>query len=192
MNRGFTFIEVLVAMLIFTMAALSALNIVNGSVRATKESKEISQATWLLQNLMAQTESKLEAQGIDKACKEKEEGKFEAPYENYRWTTSCYKIDFKLSEAAAKLAAAMQQGEDSKSTGEDPMLKMIMSVASEYLTRSTREVNVEVSWEQGKTKRQVAATTHFVRYDQMLAMPGGVPAGGTGTGTGGAGGGVTN
>ncbi len=190
--RGFTFIEVLVAMLIFTMAALASINIVTGSVRATREAKEITQASWLLQNLMSQTESKLEGQGIDKACKEKEEGKFEAPNDRFRWKTECYKIDFHLSESAAKLQkelAAKAAGSDYDSSDkdrEDPTLKLILSVASEYMTRSTREVHVEVSWLQGKTPRMLAATTHFVRYDQQPAMPGGLsgaaPAAGTPTG----------
>lgn len=189
MTRGFTFIEVLVAMLIFTLAALAAINIVQGSVRATKESKEIAQATWLLQNLMSEAESRLEAQGIDRACKEKEEGKFDAPYDQFKWKTECYQIDFKLSESAAKMAQQMAQGEeDVNSTAENPVLKMILGVASEYLTRSTREVHAEVSWMNGKTPRLISATSHFVRYDQQPAMPalgGAAPASGGGTAGGG-------
>lgn len=171
MNKGFTFVEVLVALMIFTMAALAAISIVNGSVRATKESKEITQATWLLQNLISQTESKLEAQGIDRACKEKEEGKFEPPFEKYTWKTECYQIDFKLSEAAAQLFAQMQKGdEDPSSSTENPVLKMIMATASEYLTRSSREIHAQVRWTQGKTPRHIDITTHFVRYDQQPAF----------------------
>lgn len=188
MNRGFTFIEVLVAMLIFTLAALAAINIVQGSVRATKESKEIAQATWLLQNVMAEAESKLEAQGIDRACKEKEEGKFDAPYENYKWKKECYQIDFKLSETAAQMQQQLAQGEDAdaNATKENPMLKMILGVASEYLSRSSREVHAEVSWMNGKTPRVISVTSQFVRYDQQPAMPalGGAAPAATGTGTG--------
>ncbi len=179
MNKGFTFIEVLVALLIFTFSGLAALSIVTGSVRAVKEAKEISHATWLLQNLMAQTEAKLEGQGLDKACKEKDEGKFPAPNERFQWKTSCYKIDFRLSEAAAKLQQQMASGKNADAdTDEDPILKMILQVASEYLTRSTREIHVEVNWTQGKTPRQLTATSHFARYDQQPALPGGM---GTGT-----------
>lgn len=171
-NEGFTFIEVLVALLIFTFSGLAALSIVNGSVRAVKEAKEISQATWLLQNLMSETETKLEGQGIDKACKEKEEGKFPAPNERFSWKTYCYKIDFRLSEAAAKLQQQMAAGQKTEDDNEEnPILKIILQVASEYLTRSTREVHVEVNWMQGKNPRQITATTHFARYDQQPALP---------------------
>jgi type II secretion system protein I len=171
--KGFTFIEVLVAMLIFTLAALASLTIVNGSVKAVRESKEISQATWLLQNLMAESESKLEGQGIDKACKDKEEGKFPAPHENFRWKKQCYRIDFKLSESAARLQQQMQSGEEEeRSDKENQMLKMVLQIASEYITRSTRELHVEVTWQQGKNTRTIAATSHFVRYDQQPGVPG--------------------
>jgi type II secretion system protein I len=171
--KGFTFIEVLVAMLIFTLAVLAALNIVTGSVRAVKEAKEISQASWLLQNLMAEAESKLEGQGIDKACLAKEDGKFPEPYQNFRWKKSCYRIDFKLSEGAARLQEQMQSGnKEEESDKENQMLKMVLNLASEYITRSTRELHAEVIWMQGKTQRQISATSHFVRYDQQPALPG--------------------
>lgn len=166
MNRGFTFLEVLVAMLIFTMAAVTAASLVKGSVHATRESKEIAQATWLLQNVITDAESRLEAQGIDRACKEKTEGKFEAPNEKYRWIVQCYPIDFKLSETSARLAQQMAGDADVDTTKEDPTLKMVLNVGSEFLTRSTRELHVQVLWADGKRQRQVAATTHFMRYDQ--------------------------
>ncbi len=165
-------------MLIFTMAALTAVSIVNGSVRATRESKEVTQASWLLQNILAQTESKLEAQGVDRACQEKEEGKFPAPFDQYRWKTQCYKIDFHLSEAAAKLQQELQQkaaGEEYDSSNknkEDPTLKLIFQTASEYFSRSVREVHAEVSWIRGKNPQSISATTHFVRFDQQPALPG--------------------
>ena len=175
---GFTFIEVLVAMLIFTMAALASMSIVQGSVRATRESKEIAEATWLLQNLMSNTESKLEALGIDRACKEKDSGKFNPPHEAFTWKTECYKIDFNLSESATKLAKQMSGDKDSKDDKDDEksqqqnqMLKMVLQIASEYLTRSSREIHAEVNWVSGKTPRQVAANSHFVRYDQQVALP---------------------
>lgn len=172
-SKGFTFIEVLVAMLIFTLAALASITIVNGSVRATRESKEISQATWLLQNLMSESETKLEAQGIDKACTEKETGKFPAPHDSYTWVRYCTEIDYTLSETAAQLAAAKQGGEDDEemSAKENQQLKILLQVASDFLTRSTRELHVEVNWTQGKQQRQVTATSHFVRYDQQPAFP---------------------
>lgn len=198
-QAGFTFIEVLIAMLIFTMTVLAAVDITRGSVRATNDSKEVTLATWLVQAKMVEVETKLEAEGVEKACDEKVEGKFEEPYEKYSWRTYCYPIDFRVSETAAQL----EPGEDkdgSNATKENQILKLVLNLASDYISQSMREVHVEVNWMEGKMPKQVTLTTHFAKYDLPLQMPslggaaggataaptttGGTPNGGTTTGGG--------
>ncbi len=187
-HAGFTFIEVMVAMLIFTMAVLAASNIADGSVKATRDAKDISKATWLLQGVMTELETKLESQGIEKACEKKKEGKFEGEYEGFTWKTECYEIDFKLSETASKMS---QDGANESEANQENMIqKLVLQLASEYITKSLREFHAEVYWMQGKNKRTVTATSHFVRYDQQAQIPdlsaltGGGGGGGTGTGGG--------
>jgi type II secretion system protein I len=171
-KSGFTFIEVLIAMAIFTMAVLAAVSITGGSVQATRDAREISIATWLLQKKMVELETKLETDGIDKACEKKDEGKFEEPYQTYTWKSFCDEVDFKISETAAKMAQS-EEGEESGDTSENQILKLILNTASDYITQSVREVHVEVDWQSGKAKRSVDASTHFVRYDQKVALGGG-------------------
>lgn len=181
-NKGFTFIEVLVAMLIFVLAVLAAVSIADGSVKATREAREIAKATWLLQKVMVDLETKLETQGIDKGCEKKAEGKFEAPNEAYTFITYCGEIDMKLSQTASQMAAKNPDDRGNEPTKEDAMLKMILDTASDYISKSMRELHSEVHWTQGKQKRHLSLTTHFVRYDQPATFPG--LGGGTGTGTG--------
>jgi type II secretion system protein I len=181
-HAGFTFIEVLVAMAIFTMAVLAAINITSGSVGATRDAREVSEATWLLQQKMVELETKLETDGIEKACEKKDEGKFEAPHEKYSWKSSCDEVDFQISETASKMTQAEGEEED-KSSKENQLLKFILKTASDYITQSLREVHVEVDWVSGKNKRSVDATTHFVRYDQKVSL-GGLGGGGTDTSKG--------
>lgn len=186
-RAGFTFIEVMVAMLIFTLAVLAASNIADGSVKATRDARDISRATWLLQGVMTELETKLESQGIDKACDKKKEGKFEGEHEGFTWKTECYEIDFKLSETASKMS---QEGaNESEGNQENVIQKLVLNLAGEYITKSLREIHAEVYWNQGKTKRMVSATSHFVRYDQQAQVPdlagltgGGGGGGGTGSG----------
>jgi type II secretion system protein I len=182
--KGFTFIEVLVAMLIFVLAVLASISLSQGSVRATKEAKDITVASWLLQNVMAELETKLETEGFDKGCEKKKEAKFEAPYDRYSWRTSCEEIDFNLSQTAAQMA--QNKSEDSGSnTQENLILKTILQIASQYMTKSLRELHVEIYWVAGTQKRQVDATTHVARYDQPVVIPSlgassGTPANGGG------------
>jgi type II secretion system protein I len=179
--RGFTFIEVLIAMAIFTIAVLAAIDITSGSVRATRDAREVSVASWLLQQKMVELETKLETDGVEKACEKKDNGKFGEPYETFTWDSSCDEVDFQLSESAAK----MTEGDDEdKNTSENQILKLILKTASDYITQSVREVHVAVNWTSGKAKHSVDATTHFVRYDQKVSI-GGVTGGGGGTAPGG-------
>jgi len=168
-SAGFTFIEVMIAMLIFTLAVLAASNIADGSVKATRDARDISRASWLLQGVMAELESKLESQGIDKACDKKKEGKFEGDNQAFTWKTECYEIDIKLSETASKMAK--DDANESEANQENLIQKMVLNLASEYITKSLREIHAEVYWTQGKNKRMVSATTHFVRYDQQATVP---------------------
>jgi prepilin-type N-terminal cleavage/methylation domain-containing protein len=182
-RAGFTFIEVLVAMLIFTLAAVTAVTIAQGSVRATRDAKVISTATWLLQRVMTDLEDQLESQGIDKACDKKKDGKFDPPNDNFTWLTECYPIDFKLSETAAKMMAAMgKDGSDNsdQQAQQDAILKMVMDTASKYISDSMREIHAEVHWNEGKQKREIDVTTHYARYDKTVQFPG---FGGIGSGT---------
>jgi type II secretion system protein I len=180
---GFTFIEVLVAMLIFTLAALAAVDIGRGSVRATRDTRDVTRATWLLQSVMTELETKLETQGFEKGCVPKAEGKFEEPNQDFTWKTYCHEVDLRLSETAAQVARSLKEGEDDGgdiATRENVFQKMILNNASDYLTKALREIHAEVYWTQGKDTRKVEATTHVVRFDLPLPGAGGSPIPGGG------------
>jgi len=181
-SAGFTFIEVLLAITLFVIAAIVAVDLIRGSVRATQDLKDVTTATWLLKKTITELESKLEAEGFDKACDKKKEGKFDAPFEKFTWVTNCNEIDFKLSQNAAALAGGDAESGDEKSTQQDQILKMILSIASTHISKSMREIHAEVKWVQGKkNNRMVDVTTHLARYDLPLMLPGvsqGQPGGG--------------
>lgn len=186
-QAGFTFVEVLVAIMIFTLAVVASVGITQGSVRATREAREISTATWLLQNVITQLETKVETEGFDKGCEKKKEAKFEAPYDRFSWKTTCEEIDFNLSQTAAKM---MDPGDDDRGEAEknqeNMVTKLILQSASDYLTKSIREIHAEVHWMQGKTKRKIDVTTQIARYDLPVNLPGAgggtAPAGNPATG----------
>lgn len=168
-SQGFTFVEVLIAIVILVMASVAAADLIRGSVRAVRDSKETTIATVLLQKTMAELETKMETEGMEKGCEKKVTGKFDAPYDKFTWTTYCTEIDFQLSATASKILD--ENKENDGETKEDVIQKMVLQMASDYITKSLRELHVEVNWLQGKTKRQVDATTHFVKYDQPLTIP---------------------
>ena len=171
-QSGFTFIEVLIAITIFVIAAVIAVDLTRGSVRATIDLKEVTTATWLLKKTITELESKVESEGFDKACIKKIEGKFEAPNEKYTWITNCHQIDFKLSQTAAALLGDKADVDIKAADKENQIQKMVLNISSEYISNSMREIHAEVHWIQGKkTKRMVDVTTHVARYDQPLKIP---------------------
>jgi len=171
-QNGFTFIEVLLAITLFVIAAIIAVDLTRGSVRATQDLKDVTVATWLLKKTITELESKVESEGFEKACDKKKEGKFDAPYERFTWITNCHQIDFKLSQSAAALTGTKGDSENEKSTQENQLQKMVLNIAGDYISKSMREIHAEVHWLQGKkTKRTVDVTTHVARYDQPLTLP---------------------
>ena len=167
--HGFTFIEVLVAMLIFVLVVLASVEIVHGSVRATREAKEYTVATQLLQKVMVDLETQVETGGFDKGCDKKKDGKFEAPHDQFSWATSCDVIEMNLSSSASQILAADNEA-DTKSTTENQMQKIIFDTASKYMTQAVREIHAEVTWMQGDDLKMIDLTTHVARYDQPLIL----------------------
>ena len=176
-KSGFTFIEVLLAITLFVIAAVVAVDLVRGSVRATQDLKDVTVATWLLKKTITELETKVESQGFDRACDKKKEGKFDPPYEKFSWITNCHQIDFKLSQSAAALTSGGDDKDSDRPAQENQLQKMVLNVAGDYISKSMREIHAEVRWIQGKkTPRVVDVTTHLARFDQPLTLPAlGVP-----------------
>lgn len=172
-ENGFTFIEVLIAMVILVMAVIAASTIIESSVRSSKDIKEMTQATWLLEKIMTQHEIEIDSNGIDKGCTPKKEGKFSPPHEMYSWVSYCSQIDFHMSETAAKLNLAKEMGKSANQMGksQDVILSMFTDMANRYFSKSMRELHVEVAWMRGKQKKTIALTTHIARFDQTIDLP---------------------
>lgn len=168
-NRsGFTFIEVMIATVIFVMAALAAMDLARGSVRAVKDAEDVTTATWLLEKTLVEIEARLESEGIEKACDKKKEGTFDEPYEKYSYVTYCTEIDFRISEEASRLMGGDGAQNPDGPTPEDIMKKTMLDLVNKYISKASREIHVEVLWKQGKNPRSVDVTTHFARYDMPL------------------------
>jgi len=176
-KSGFTFIEVMIATVIFVLAALAAMDLAKGSVRAVKDAQDVTQATWLLQKTIVELETKIETEGIEKACEKKKDGVFPEPNQRFSFVTYCSEVDFKISEAASALLDDSKEN-DAKANQEDTLQKFVLSTASSYISKAARELHVEVSWMQGKTPRKIDVTTHVARYDLPLQIPQGVGGGG--------------
>lgn len=82
-DRGFTLLEVMVALAIVATSLVALLGLINRSVNINDRLQQITRATLLAQSKMSEIELAANAG----ASLDPEEGLFAAPFENFRWRT---------------------------------------------------------------------------------------------------------
>jgi prepilin-type N-terminal cleavage/methylation domain-containing protein len=193
--RGFTLLEVMVALAILAMTLVVLLQIVTNNVRATNHAKMTTTATFLARGKMIDVEDIVLENGFSDAD-ESQTGTFKdqaAP--GFRWEYAIERIDLPTDMAQKTQAQAQEQSQ----TAKDPMAMMsgflggMMSTFVEPirigLQESVRRVTVRVFWDENGRPNQSLEVVQYLtdpaKLDLALtggaAGPGGVP--GTGTGT---------
>ncbi len=168
-QNGFTFIEVLVAMAIFVIASVAAINITTGAVQATHDSKYMTIATFLAQKIMVELETQIETKGFDEGCFKEKEGKFDSPYNNYSWKTYCDEIDFYLSDTISNLLEATENKESEEpQINKNQIVSILIKNANDFISKAIRELHVEVFWEHKNEIRKVSLTTYVANYNEKL------------------------
>lgn len=81
-KKGFTLLEVMIALAIVSVALVSLLSLGNRSVAVQSRLQRLTQATLLAQQKMAETEVSSRQGTLEK---QRQEGAFPAPYAAYRW-----------------------------------------------------------------------------------------------------------
>lgn len=84
-RKGFTLVEILVAMLILGIVLVSSFEAINLCYQATYISRNSALLAFLAQ-------SKLEEISYQRVIAEESSGKFSAPYENFRWQARIQKV----------------------------------------------------------------------------------------------------
>ncbi|NJC87981.1 MAG: type II secretion system protein GspI [Desulfuromonas sp.] len=80
--KGFTLLEVMVALAIVSVALVSLLSLGNRSVAAQTRLQRLTHATLLAQQKMAETEVNSRRGKLERTL---QQGTFAVPYEGYRW-----------------------------------------------------------------------------------------------------------
>jgi general secretion pathway protein I len=81
-EKGFTLLEVMIAVAIVAIALVTLLGLGNRSIDINGRLQKITQATLLAQHKM--TEIETQPPSVDRELQE-EEGVFDSPFEQYRW-----------------------------------------------------------------------------------------------------------
>lgn len=171
-ERGFTLLEVLVAMIIIMGAVTLVTNAWTGNLNRLEKSRINNTTALLLQRKMTEVELKYADKAISE-IPEEEAGDFGAAYPQYKWVMESKQLQLpSLTDVLA-----------SREGGVDQTTLTVVTQFVELMNKATKEVAVTVIYTSRRTKTEVKQTvaTYFVDYNTPLSF------GGMSTGAGGAG-----
>ena len=151
MKRGFTLIEVLVAMMILAGAMLALSQAWNGSIFTFKKSQNINTIVSLLKKKTTELDIKYKTLSFTE-IPEAEAGDFGTDYPDFSWKSETKKLEFPdLSDMLV-----------SKEGGANEMMLTIIKQMTEYFSKSTKELRVSIVWKSGKHEVKYSITTYIV------------------------------
>lgn len=135
-QKGFSLLEIMVAVTILSTSFVILIGSQSSSLRASQRAERITVATLLAQQKMSEYEITLE-QDISRnkfPRDEKEEsGKFDEPYEDYRWLWKIKKVEIPVLNAG---------GEE----GQNPYVATYLKNVSDQISKSVRELELTIFW----------------------------------------------
>lgn len=185
-TRGFTLIEVLIAMMIMIGAVVVLTNAWSGNAARLEKARINNTTALLLQRKMAEVEIRYKDKPLEE-IPEEEAGNFGNAFPQYKWSIESKEFEMpNLSDALV-----------SRDGGADQNLLTVIQQMTDVISKNIKEVTVTVIYTSKRTKKQTknAITTYFVDYSKDIALgpgggggdaaspappapPGGSPAGG--------------
>jgi general secretion pathway protein I len=166
--RGFTLLEVVIAMLIMASGILLLVNTWGGSFVRMERTQKSFELSVLLEKKMLEIEAKYRGKALD-SISEDDSGDFEG-YPDYSWKMNSKKLEF------PDMASALV----SRDGGVDQLTETVVKQMTETLNKSIKEVTVTITYNRpGKKKPLVySVTTYFVDYSKATGV--GIPGAGGG------------
>ncbi len=152
-NKGFTLLEVMIAVSIMAIAFSAILMVQSGSIQSTLKAREITVAAMLAKNAMSLTELDMEGKRFSE-IKEEETFQFDKPFDAYTWTRKVKELEFPNFSAAAG-----KTGDDSQNAEATEMFGKMFTT---FLNQAIREITVSISWERGNGRQSYQISTYWV------------------------------
>ena len=157
-NTGFTLIEILVALTIFSSAAVILSNIRSGNLQRMEKIQNYRKAIELLENKMAELELEWNKKAIH-TIPDSEEGEFEDE-KDFSWSVKTQPIN--LLESQKMLNMVAQENND--------MAQQIVGAIQKLLSSSILEVKLTVHFNKKPKKTSYSLSTYIVDYTQKPTL----------------------
>lgn len=166
-HKGFTLIEVMIAMLILSGAMVALSQSWSGSLFSFRKSQSINTIVSLLKKKTTELEIKYKS-GSFTEIPEEESGDFGSEYADFVWKSESQDLEFPdLSQVLI-----------SKEGGANEMLLQIVKQMTEFISKATKELKVTVIWKSNSKEVKYSVVTYLVNNQvaSVLAPGGGTPS----------------
>lgn len=156
-ERGFTLIEVLIALMILAFTMTVLMESWGGNLRGLKKSRNYTTVVMLLQKKLTEFEVAHKDRPIDEIA-ELTQGDFGKEYPDFTWEIKSRPFDMPNI-----------LGND-KTTKDNTLTQTIVKTLQEYFKKAVKEVAVTVIYKSGKKELKYSVTTLIVDYNKELPL----------------------
>ncbi len=159
--KGFTLIEVVLALMVMASGLLILTNSWSGTYSRLKKTQTQVQLAALLERKVVEIEREYKGKSLEAIPEEKEDN-FGSELPEYSWKLKSKKLE--IPDISASLVA--QDG------GADQSMITLMKTFTEHLSKSVKELNISVTYKEGKKPLVADVTIYMIDYDRPLPIPG--------------------
>ena len=156
-DKGFTLIEVLMALAIMTIAFAAILSTQSSSIFLGIKIRDLNIGGMLAHNLMVESEHLMEGKPFGE-LKDSETGAYPEPYARFKWKREVKEVKF----PDFGVFSGGGQDENGQQTGQDDKSRVLGQAVTKFLSEAVRELIITVSWPRGDGELTVKLTTYLV------------------------------
>lgn len=158
-SNGFSLLEVMVAVAILAVSLLTLLNFQGQTMFRMGRAEKLTQATFLAGEKMAEVMLEIEKEYVQQRVfpdDKSDSGRFEEPFENYRWEWQLRSVEIPVPEGGG----GEEGGEGGGGGG---MMMSMMQMVTSQIKDMVREVKLTVKWEELGKEKSIDVVTHIAK-----------------------------
>ncbi len=150
MKKGFTLLEVMLALAVFGLAMTAIVGFNERGYMNEAKARRMTTAVGLASTKMTDAQLDIE-KDISKGSfpeEKTDEGEFERPFEDYKWKLEVRRVELPLPPLGDEAGAATKQ---------------IMDIMKTQISDSIREIKLTISWKEMEKEKSFSVVTHITK-----------------------------